>query len=295
MRTTLLKILNQHYFTLINLILLTAFIGVSTGSGYKILTGVMDSHIASPAQGKNKKKVSQKKTRRKNKSSYDEVAKRNLFKIALLSDLNKKDEKVDVPDTITDLDLTLWGTIVAGEMNSRAIIVEKKTRKQKLYKIGDPIQTATLKHILRNKVILNVNGRDEVLEIEQKKGAKSSRQDRSSRKKNMASTSSKDIAIKRSLIDESMKNLNSLMKDVRIRPHFKNGESDGLIVSGIKSGSVFKKLGLRNGDIIMGVDGSQIESVDDAMKLYSGLKDMENMKVDIKRRGRVQTLNFNIE
>ena len=298
MRATLLKILNQHYFTLINLILITTFIGVSTGSGYKILTNVMDSSIVAPSQGKNKKKSVQRKSRRKMLKSYEDVAKRNLFKIALLDDLNKKDAPTEIETLdLTDLKLKLWGTIVAGDKNSRAIIEETKSRKQKLYKVGDTIQTATLKHILRNEVVLTVNGKDEKLQIERKGGSKKSRRS-SSRKtssSDMVSTSSKDIAVKRSMIDESMKNLNSLMKDVRIRPHFKNGESDGLIVSGIKSGSVFKKLGLRNGDIIMGVDGSQIESVDDAMKLYSGLKDLENMKVDIKRRGRVQTLNFNIE
>jgi len=58
------------------------------------------------------------------------------------------------------------------------------------------------------------------------------------------------------------------MKQVRIRPHFKNGQSDGLTLSGIRSDSIFGEMGFRNGDIIVGVDGKDIESVDDALSLY---------------------------
>lgn len=299
MANNILKLMSQRYFTIVNLILLTAFIGISVGTMYNALTMVMDRHAAVPVDKPQYKKSRTQKARNKTLVSYSAVSKRNLFKTSSLVDLKKKDEllNVDVMD-ITDLKLKLWGTIVAGNFYSRAIIEETKSKDQKLYKIGDTIQTATLTHILRSKVVLSVNGKDEILEIEQKENKRQSNKRGTSFNSGSSDTdgkTTKNIAVKRSLIEESMQNLNQLMKDVRIRPHFRNGESDGLIVSGIKGGSVFRKLGLRNGDIIMGVDGSAIESVDDAMKLYSGLNDLENMKVDIKRRGKIQTLNFNIE
>lgn len=299
MGNTILKLLNQHYFTLINLVLITTLVGAGTGSGYKILTGVMTQKVVAPAEKKKSRATARKRIPKTSVSVYDSVAERNLFNILTRKDLEKKDEVIpEKVIEITDLNLKLWGTIVAGEKFSRAIIEDTKKRKQELFKIGDTVQAAIVKRIERNRVILSVNGKEEALEVEKGKTKSSGRgrgRSEASRKDHGSSVSSRDIAVKRSLIDESMKNLNELMKDVRIRPHFKNGKSDGLIVSGIKSGSVFRKLGLRNGDIIMGVDGKQIESVDDAMQLYSGLKDLENMKVDIKRRGRLQTLNFNIE
>jgi general secretion pathway protein C len=109
-----------------------------------------------------------------------------------------------------------------------------------------------------------------------------------------APVSSTNIALSRSQINESLQDINKLMKEIRIRPHFKNGESDGLIVSGIKSDSIFKKMGLRNGDIIMGVDGNKIESVEDAMKLHSGLNEASNVQLQIKRRGRLENIDFEI-
>ena len=296
MESKILKILSQKYFTMINLILITAFVGINTGTMYDVLTNVIDGYLISPLEVSENRKTTSTRMRKKAIASYNKVAKRDLFKTPLTNGLEKKDKvlDVDVMD-LTDLKLKLWGTIVAGVDFSSAIIEETKTRKQKLYKIGDSIQTAMLTHILRNKVVLSVNGKDEILEIESKPGKNGKSLPRRSSPVESGKGPTKDITIKRSLIEDSMANLNQLMKDVRIRPHFKNGESDGLIVSGIKGGSVFRKLGLRNGDIIMGVDGAQIESVDDAMKLYNGLGDLENMKVDIKRRGKVQTLNFNVE
>ena len=85
------------------------------------------------------------------------------------------------------------------------------------------------------------------------------------------------------------------MKQVRIRPHFKDGQSDGLTLSGIRSNSIFGEMGFRNGDVIVGVDGKKIESVDDALSLYGNLQTAENVQVQVRRRGRLQTIDYTVE
>ena len=85
------------------------------------------------------------------------------------------------------------------------------------------------------------------------------------------------------------------MKQVRIRPHFTNGEPDGLRLTGIRPNSIFYKMGLKSGDIITGVDGKDIESVDDALEFYKSLQSSAKVKLELNRRGRLQTLNYNIE
>jgi general secretion pathway protein C len=54
-------------------------------------------------------------------------------------------------------------------------------------------------------------------------------------------------------------------------------------------------LGLRNGDIITGVDGEQIQTVDSAMRFYENLRTSTNTSIQIKRRGREKTINYNID
>ena len=85
------------------------------------------------------------------------------------------------------------------------------------------------------------------------------------------------------------------MKQIRIRPHFKDGNPDGLTISGIRSKSIFSEMGLRNGDVIIGVDGNNIESVDDALKLYENLQSATGVQVQVRRRGQLRTIDYKIE
>jgi len=54
-------------------------------------------------------------------------------------------------------------------------------------------------------------------------------------------------------------------------------------------------MGLRNGDIIKGVEGEEIQSMDDAINFYSKLKSASNAALQIKRRGQLRNIVYNIE
>ena len=103
------------------------------------------------------------------------------------------------------------------------------------------------------------------------------------------------ISLKRSQIDEAIKDINQLMKQVRIIPNFNQGKPDGLMISGIPQDSFFSQIGLRSGDILSGVDGKAIESVDDALKLYTGMKSSSRVKLQLKRGGREEVIDYSIE
>ena len=94
------------------------------------------------------------------------------------------------------------------------------------------------------------------------------------------------ISLRRSYIEQSMTDMASLMTQVQIQPHMENGMPAGLSLSSIKPNSIFRRMGLRNGDVITGVDGAEISSVDDALKLVDNLKSSSKLSVQLKRRGR---------
>lgn len=64
----------------------------------------------------------------------------------------------------TSLEVVLMGTVGGGD-ESRAIILDKRDRKQEIYSVGDDVQGALIKEILRGKVILNLDGKDEMLDM----------------------------------------------------------------------------------------------------------------------------------
>lgn len=98
-------------------------------------------------------------------SYYDLIAKRNLFNAG---------EKTETEVTKLDLDalkqtalkLKLWGTVTGSKEKAYAVIEDMKERRQNLYRLGDSVQNATVKLILREKVVLNLNGKDEILTME---------------------------------------------------------------------------------------------------------------------------------
>jgi general secretion pathway protein C len=66
-------------------------------------------------------------------------------------------------------------------------------------------------------------------------------------------------------------------------------------LTGVRPSSIFYKMGLKSGDIIIGVDGKNIESVDDALKFYQSLQSASKVQLELKRRGRPKTIEYNIE
>ncbi len=98
---------------------------------------------------------------------YSVITSRNLFGPPPQETKSGEEAPVPVEEILeaTELEVVLMGTIGGGDENSRAIILNKKDRKQELYKIGDSVQGALIKDIQRGKVILNRNEQDEMLDM----------------------------------------------------------------------------------------------------------------------------------
>ncbi len=288
--------IKKYYFTLSNLVLITLGIYFGVNGFYKTIAAKLEGIPVATAVSP--QFTPQDRTVSRPLSYYKSITDRNLF--GTKGQPEKKQEKTDIDTTTlqeTNLKLTLWGTVAEKDGSiGYAVIEDKKERKQGLYREGMTIQNATIKRILRKEVVLSVNGIDERLIMEDwKTGKGSARSSRSSKRNSGSSQRDSKVSLKRSQIDDALDNVNELMKQVKIRPHFKDGKPDGLMLSNIKSKSIFRKMGLRNGDVVMGIDGQDIETVDDALKFYENLKSSENVILQIKRRGKMKNIDYNIQ
>ena len=61
------------------------------------------------------------------------------------------------------MQLALLGTVAGDAASARAIIMDQKERSQDIYRVGDTVQDAEIRQILRGKVILRRGETDEVL------------------------------------------------------------------------------------------------------------------------------------
>lgn len=219
----------------------------------------------------------------KSLSYYSPIIERDLLKTKKNSNKILKDKINLEALKHTDLKLRLWGTVTADDKQTAyAVIEELKAKKQNLYRVGDKVQDATVKMIFREKVVLSINGRDEILEIEElpinKKTNKFVLKSNVVHKRNIKSN--------RLQTENVFKEVHNLMSQANIKPYFEKGKIGGIILTRIKPDSLFHKMGLENGDIIKGVDGENIESVEDIQEFYKSLKASPDVQLQIKRKGK---------
>ncbi|MCG6931126.1 MAG: hypothetical protein LJE64_11275 [Desulfofustis sp.] len=93
------------------------------------------------------------------------ITKRNLF-----ASRTNAPPAAALPPSLQDaapssMEVVLMGTVTGTDGEARAVIYDKKERKQELYQEGDQLRQAAIKQILRGKVIITLNGRDELLDI----------------------------------------------------------------------------------------------------------------------------------
>jgi general secretion pathway protein C len=290
----------KKYFMIANVLLVTAGVYLGVSAVYTLSKGWLSS-AAMPQVHPGKKMLLKQQDEQPPLSRYGAITKRNLF--------NTNPDTAAAPaQTInldnlkeTDLKLKLWGTVTGKGRRAYAVIEDTKTRQQNLYRVGDTVQDATLKLILRQKVVLSVNDRDEVLGMEEAGTAtRSASSPRVAQKgptppRLPISPNPRQLTLKSDQIENALENIDQLMEQARIRPHIEDGRPSGISITGIKPNTVFRKMRLRNGDIITGVNGTPIESVEDAMQIFGDLSSVPEVQLEIKRRGRKRVLNYKIE
>ncbi|MEJ2156298.1 MAG: type II secretion system protein GspC [Desulfobacteraceae bacterium] len=232
-------------------------------------------------------------------SSYRVIDRRDLFKTRKTAATPATNPRVILEELgETSLNLKLWGTVTGDPEKSYAVIENTQNRQQNLYRVGDSVQNATLKMILRSQVVLTHNGRDEMLAMEKIQQGSSTAARRPIGRPTIplpAGIRTQRVSLRRSMINDAMQDVSKLMTEIKISPHIgEDGQPSGLAVSNIKPNSIFRRMGLRNGDVLRSVDGQDIRSVDDALKLYESMKSANRISVQIQRRGRDRNIEYNI-
>ncbi|MFC1867517.1 type II secretion system protein GspC [Thermodesulfobacteriota bacterium] len=280
--------MTKFYHTIFNLLALAAIIYIGIDAFYRVVRvqlGRVDTEKAAiQSIADNEGDV------RSQLTDFKAIIGRNIF-----STIEKAPEKAAPPKIEalepTSLKIALLGTVSGNQQNAAAIIEETDKRKQGLYRVGDSVQNAVVKKIFRGKVILQVDEKDEILIMEEPRSAKEEKANKP-RKTSVPTGVTRTITVRRSDLDKSLENINSLLSQASIRPHSTDGQADGLTITGIKAGSIFRKMGLRNGDIVHGVSGKEIKSPDDLISLYNDLTSESDISLQIKRRGRERTINY---
>jgi general secretion pathway protein C len=231
---------------------------------------------------------------------YTLISRRNIFN----SEHGKRQEAKateEEPIEESTLDVVLLGTAIGPPEDTFAVIEDPTTREQDLYKVGDTVQgEARITKVARCRVVFQRDGEKEVLECiepdERRPPASARSPRRSSRPsgKGIRKVSDDKYLIDEERVDSALANVNKLMTQIRVVPHFKKGGPQGYRVFAVRPHSIFAKLGLKNGDIIRSINGREILTPAEAFQAYRELRDARNLDLQIVRRGVQKTLNYEI-
>jgi len=282
----------KRLFSLINIVLITAisFLGVDTI--YQIFAAQLNT-VAWPEPIIAKNSLSPAEFKIPPRSRYRTILERNIFQSHTNSAAAAETIKVEQIKP-TERNLKLWGTVVGTDPARAYAIIEEpgvnsRRKVQFLHKRGDIVQGAEIKKIMREKVILSANGKNEILHIVKPQSSGKIRRTGSAYNQQRNQPIRQRRILRRSQIQKAISNIDTILSQANIRPH-----SEGFQITRIRPASIFRRMGLRNGDIITAAGSRPINSVTDAIDIWQDLIARGETSLEIKRRGRTRIIDYRI-
>jgi len=167
-----------------------------------------------PSKAVSKEQASAKNETPQPLSQYDPSIARNLPNIKKRTGTNSNGIDIENPKP-TNLKLKLRGTTTGDDETASAIVEDAVEGKQNLVRVGDIIQNMTVKMILRGKVVLSKNGKDEILEMEALQSSR--KQGRSSKETKIISKAAgmefaQNTTLKRTKIEDAFNNVDEILE-----------------------------------------------------------------------------------
>jgi len=101
--------------------------------------------------------------------------------------------------------------------------------------------------------------------------------------------------VTRKEVEENLKDVNSLISTMYISPYYMGGEFVGYRVSRMRMDAFLRQAGIENGDVIVRMNGEDIETPDKMFDMFSKWKDATAVTVDLIRRAKKQTVFIEIK
>lgn len=186
----------------------------------------------------------------------------------------------------TTLDLVLHGTVASSERSAaRAIIAEGKRQMVVVPGAALPISASgvSLVEVLTDRVILDNNGRRETLWIDQP--------ERASRPA-LASTRQASATVA-GAVDNAMPA--ALAEVVAFALQRSDDGRTGLRLRAKGDGRLFRRLGLRNDDLVLAINDVSLQDREQAMALAQTLHTADAVRLQVRRNGKPLVLDLDLK
>jgi type II secretion system protein C len=194
------------------------------------------------------------------------------------------------------LGLRLIGVVAGGPVASRAIIQNTATKAANPYKIGDTLASAIIESIQSDTVILRHEGQRKALRLQAGATVADSRRTAGDKAPPPPSTVNRSsVRPTASEHPTSLGHMEDVFRQATIEPYVKNGETEGLKITGLQTTPLAGLFGLRNGDIIQAVNGQRLTNKQKAFQVLQKARTQPKIRMQLLRDGKTKDLSFDRE
>ncbi len=242
---------------------------------------------------------------------------------------NSAANPLDVVDTGTptdeivqsEIDAVLVATSVASLSSWSTALVAVQSAPPELYRIGENILAVEIVEIYGPwldsngnhrvaRIIVDNNGQREFLEVGAAKRKSSARRTSSSAKDEdkpaapsrpgrhtygIKECGDSRYCVPQKDLDYALSNLDKMAREARVVPNFADGQTNGFKVFSIRRNSALRMMGLKNNDVLTGVNGFDLSNTEKALEIYSKLQAEKSFTLELLRNGKPVTMEYSVE
>lgn len=244
--------------------------------------------------------------RPKTLADYDVILARNLFNSS-----DRKDKPAFVtpdddstPAEKTTLPINLIGTIILTDPSRSVATLEDKSNAT-VYPVRQEDEIPAKIKIIRIEpdrvTFMNLaNRKKEYTELPDTAKKSNNPTIKLGAKKEVAGAGIEAVApnsfvIAKGEVDKALSDINNILTQARAVPNFENGVPNGYKLFQIVPGSIYDKLGLVNGDIILSFNNQALTDPGKAFEQLSELKNMKHLEIQMKRDGKPVTQQYDFQ
>jgi len=307
----------KRYVWVVNLILLAALAYLLALSVNSKIQGKVTLNNAEASQ--NFFPTNNSNNKRTNKitpiSSYQIIVKRNIFGVS--GDSESSDIIAANPDALpeSNLNLVLLGTIMHADQKSVAIIKNDDNSKVNGYKSGENIDiidsekvrlvdVKNCKAIIQRKAkgqeTIKCKNLGDIASTGKNKGRVSNKsktanlnqiqkpEDKDSDQ--ISKTGENNYEVSRDLLENLLSDPTKIVQQARVIP-----QDDGLRFFGIRSNSIFWKIGIKNGDTLHKINNVELNDIERALSVFEDLRSQNSFTIDLTRAGQQYTYEYTVK
>ena len=236
-------------------------------------------------------------------AAYARILEGNLFNPALRGPALPPVVEAPPPIAPLDVQMTLVGTGEVEDAPSFAVIEDRITREQRVYRVGDVVKDGVvLAKVQRNQIVLRLGAQQQVLtlytdgteDVASGAGAPRAPGDVAAVTGGVRQVQANRWVLDKQEVSAALENLPQLLTKARVIPNFSDGKPDGFKIFSIAPDSLYAKIGLQNGDVLQQINGVEIKDPENFMRVFQQLKDETNIALDFVRNNRRESFAYEI-